>query len=182
MQLDWYSADNSGNTASGSEKSSTVSEVINSILEHNIHHKVSQSDSFRNSCYKSVRGDQIFKKPPEIPSNLNRWALPQPHKASENIRCRNINRLIFAQLNINSLRNKFDSIEHIINKNIDVLLISETKNNSSFPSLQFYLEGYATPYRLDRNPNSGDSAVCKRRYSFKVTNYWLDSWSIFLLK
>ena len=27
------------------------------------------------------------------------------------------------------------------------------KIDSSFPSVQFYLEGYATPYRLDRNAN-----------------------------
>ena len=72
----------------------------------------------------------------------------------ENIRGKNINRLIFAQLNINSLWNKFDSLQHIINKNTDVLLISETKIDSSFPSVQFYL-GYAIPYRLDRNSNGG---------------------------
>ena len=52
---------------------------------------------------------------------------------------------------INSLRNKFESLQHVINKSIDVLLISETKIDSSFPSAQFHLEGYETPYRLDRN-------------------------------
>ena len=87
-----------------------------------------------------------MKEPNEIPSG----ALPGPHKALENIRRKNINRLIFAQLNVNSLRNKFESLQHIINKNTDVLLVSETKTDSSFPSAQFDLEGYATPYRLDR--------------------------------
>ena len=94
---------------------------------------VSQPDSFCNSGNKSVRGNQILKEPNEIPSNLNRGALPEPHKALENIRRKNINRLIFAQLNINSLRNKFESLQYIINKNTDVLLISETKIDSSFP-------------------------------------------------
>ena len=125
-------ADNSGNTALGSEKSLAVSGVSNSIPEHS--HEVSQPDSFRNSGNKSVRGDQILKEPNEIPSNLNRGALPEPHKALENIRRKNINRLIFAHLNINSLQNKFESLQHIINKNIDVLLIPETKFDSSFPS------------------------------------------------
>ena len=92
-----------------------------------------------------------MKEPNEIPSNLKRGALPEPHKALENIRRRNINRLIFAQLNINYLGNKFESLQHIINKDIDVLLISETKIDSSFPSAQLHLKGYATPYRLDRN-------------------------------
>ena len=99
-----------------------------------------------------------MKEPNEIPSNLKRGALPEPHQALENIRRRNINRLIFAQLNINSLRNKFESLQHIINKNIDVLLLSETKIDSSFPSVQFHLEGYATPHTLDRNAN-GDGIL-----------------------
>ena len=81
----------------------------------------------------------------------------------ENIRCKNINRLIFGQLNINSLRNKFESLQHIINKNTDVLLISETKFDSSFPSAQFDLEGYATPYRLDRNANGGGILLYTRQ-------------------
>ena len=120
----------------------TVLGVSNPIPEHS--HEVSQPDSFCNSGNKSVRGDQILKEPNEIPSNLNRGALPEPHKDLENMRRKNINRLIFVQLNINSLRNKFESLQHIINKNIDVLLISETKIDSSFPSAQFHLEGYAT--------------------------------------
>ena len=99
--------------------------------------------------------DQIFKEPHEIPSNLNGGALPEPRKAVENIRRKNINRLFFAQLNINSLRHKFESLQHIINKNIDVLLISETKTDSSFSSVQFHLEGYVTPYRLNINGNGG---------------------------
>ena len=117
--------------------------LSNSIPEHS--HEVSQSYSFLNSGYKSVQGDQIFKEPYEIPSNLNRETHPESHKALENIRRKNINRLIFAQFNINSLWNKSEPLQHIINKNIDVLLISETKIDSYFPSVQFYLEGYATP-------------------------------------
>ena len=62
------------------------------------------------------------------------------------MRRKNINRLIFAQFNMYSLWNKSEPLQHIINKNIDVLLISETKIDSYFPSVQFYLEGYATPY------------------------------------
>ena len=63
--------------------------------------------------------------------------------------------MIFAQVNIISLRNKFESLQHTVNKNVDVILISETKINCSFPSVQFDLEGYATLYRLDRNATGG---------------------------
>ena len=59
-----------------------------------------------------------------------------------------------AQLNIKSLRNKFDSPVRMLHNNLDILLISETKVDSSFPTAQFQIEGYAT-YRLDRNTNGG---------------------------
>ena len=38
---------------------------------------------------------------------------------------KNVNRLICAQLNMNSIRNKFESLVDIINNNIDILMISE---------------------------------------------------------
>ena len=34
-------------------------------------------------------------------------------------------------------------------------MISKTKIDSSFNSVQFHLDGYATSYRLDRNTNGG---------------------------
>ena len=40
---------------------------------------------------------------------------------------KNLRRIIFAHLNINSLRNKFDSLVDQIKGNVDILLISETK-------------------------------------------------------
>ena len=43
----------------------------------------------------------------------------------------------------------------IIDTNIDILLISETKLDDSFSSAQFRLKGLFTPYRLDRNSNGG---------------------------
>ena len=38
-------------------------------------------NSFRDSDHKSIRGNQIFKEPHEIPSSLNRGALPEPFAA-----------------------------------------------------------------------------------------------------
>ena len=52
------------------------------------------------------------------------------------------------------MRNKLDSLVEILHSNVDILLISETKIDSSFPTAQFKIEGYAT-YRLDRNSNGG---------------------------
>ena len=37
----------------------------------------------------------------------------------------------------------------------DVLMISETKIDDSFPIGVFVIDGYSTSYRLDRNSNGG---------------------------
>ena len=44
----------------------------------------------------------------------------------EALRLKNVNKLIIAHLNINSLRNKFEFLISLIKDNIDVLMISET--------------------------------------------------------
>ena len=36
-----------------------------------------------------------------------------------------------------------------------MFLISKTKIDSCFPSGQFVIKGYSTPFRLDRNQNRG---------------------------
>ena len=37
----------------------------------------------------------------------------------------------------------------VIKQNVDVLAAAETKLDASFASVQFFLEGYHSPYRLD---------------------------------
>lgn len=44
----------------------------------------------------------------------------------------NINRIIIGPININSIRNSFGMLSNIINNNIDILMVSETKLESSF--------------------------------------------------
>ena len=79
-----------------------------------------------------------------------------PQSILKNIRLNNLNKLIFSHLTINSVRNKFDSIVNIVNWNNNVFfLISEIKTDSSFAVVQFHIEGYIIPYRLDRYINGG---------------------------
>ena len=65
------------------------------------------------------------------------------------------NNLIIAHLNINSIRNKFDLLKELISNNIDILVISETKLDPSFPPGQFHIDGYMPPIRADRNRHGG---------------------------
>ena len=90
-------------------------------------------------------------------STLDYEPISGPFEKLKNTRLKNPNRLIIAQLNINSLRNKFDSLVRMLHNNLDILLISETKIDSSCPTAQFQIEGY-TSYRLDRNAN-GESIL-----------------------
>ena len=54
--------------------------------------------------------------------------LPANHTRKDNL-----NKLIFAHLNFNSIRNKFDFLADIIKDNIDIFMISETKVDDVFP-------------------------------------------------
>ena len=45
---------------------------------------------------------------------------------------------------------------------LDILMISEIKIDESFPKGSFLIEGFSTPYRLDRNPKGGGIMLCVR--------------------
>ena len=62
----------------------------------------------------------------------------------------NLNRLSFAHLNINSVRNKFDCLFEQTRGNVDILLVTEAKIDGSFLQRQFIIDGFSAPYRSDR--------------------------------
>ena len=64
---------------------------------------------------------------------------------------KNINKLVICYLNIYLISNKFDQLKLNIKNNVNILVITESKLISSFPDLQFIVDGFRQPYRLDRN-------------------------------
>ena len=54
-----------------------------------------------------------------------------------------LKRIILAHLNINSIRNKFNKLVDQIKGNVDIMVISKTKLDDSFPNGQFKIPGYA---------------------------------------
>ena len=78
------------------------------------------------------------------------------------IRVQNVKNIVIAHLNINSLRNKFHSLVQLISNNIDILVISETKLDETFPQNQFLIEGFKEPYRNDRNDKGGGVMIYVR--------------------
>ena len=54
---------------------------------------------------------------------------------------------MLVHLNINSVRNKFEALTYLIDNNIDLLLMSETKLDDFFSTGQFQMKGFSVPYR-----------------------------------
>ena len=46
-------------------------------------------------------------------------------------------------------------LSSMVKDSIDILMVSETKLDSSFPQAQFRMEGYAPPFRYDRESHGG---------------------------
>ena len=80
-------------------------------------------------------------------------------------------KLIIAHLNINSTTNKFESLSFMVENNVDMLLISETKLDDSFPSGQFKICGYGMPYQNDANSMSIGLLVYIRD-DIRDGNFW----------
>ena len=78
-----------------------------------------------------------------------------PNIIPKTCKLNNVNRITIDHININSLRNKFDALTEISKNNIDILMISETKIDDSFPLDRFIIDGYASPFRIDRSTGGG---------------------------
>ena len=83
--------------------------------------------------------------------------------------------IVIAHLNINSIGNKFVALKTMINGNIDIRLITETKLHESFPPPQFAIRGYKHLFRLDHIANGGggiifvrDDIQCKQMNTHKI--------------
>ena len=79
-----------------------------------------------------------------------------------NIRKHHSNKIIMAHININSLRNKFDMFINSVSKYIDILMISETKLDDTFPHALYHLKDFSNPYELDTNSQGGRILVYVR--------------------
>ena len=84
-------------------------------------------------------------------------APPFPFPLVQKQRFENPKNILIGHLNVNSLRNKIDSIDLLIKEHIDICLLSETKLDNSFPNQQFHLNGYKL-FRKDRDRFGGGIA------------------------
>ena len=80
----------------------------------------------------------------------------------QNLRIGNSGNRLIRHLNINSIRKKVDNLPHMTGKKIDILMISESKLNDTFPTSQVFqlvkfsnLSSFKEPFSLDRSRNKG---------------------------
>ena len=79
----------------------------------------------------------------EISSNIS--LRKSTYETLQRLRNENPSNVIFLFLSINSIRNKFEGLKFFCRNNVDILLIDETKLDSSFPDAQFFIKSYNKP-------------------------------------
>ena len=103
------------------------------LQESDKENQTSVSNSIETLNEVTFESDESVLSNQSTLSTLDYEPISDPFEKLKNTRLKSPNRLIIAQLNINSLRNKFDSLVRMLHNNLDILLISETKTDSSFP-------------------------------------------------
>ena len=132
--------------------------IVTSTAHDNIESEISSGPSI-----STISCDILFT------SNLN--PLANSFSSSSNdkdlcatlrsLRASNAGNIIIAHLNINSLRYKFNSLVELIQGNLDILVIGETKLDNTFPDAQFKIDGFKL-YRKDRNEDGGGVVIYVR--------------------
>ena len=125
---------------------SNVSDNANKSALSTDKSQIAEISSFSNTLNNEENLDDCNKN-----GNTN----DDPRVILRELRTNNTERLIICHLNINFIQNKFESLKSLVSDNVDIIMISETKIDESFPSNQFTMEGYAPPFRLDRNAHGG---------------------------
>ena len=86
------------------------------------------SESVDNSTDVELPGSEESNISSNLKQNINiirATNIKSIKNVLQNIYPKNLNKLIFSHLNINSVWKEFDSLVNIVNKNIDVFLISD---------------------------------------------------------
>ena len=70
--------------------------------------------------------------------------------------------LLQVTLTLPLFQKKIDDLKALVTGMLDILIITETKFDNSFPISQFHIDGYSKPYRLGRNRNGGGIIIYVR--------------------
>ena len=72
-----------------------------------------------------------------------------------NLRKKYFNHLIIGNSNINLLPNKFEDLKILVKGKVDIIVITESKLDHTFPDSSFGISGHNKTFKKDRNRNGG---------------------------
>ena len=127
-------------TPQGRHSKAIIKNIINPII------KLANTDDLQNLNDNDNRDQQQLVEEFNDSSNLI---------SLNEIRVKNQDKVIIAHLNISSIRNKLEVLASMVMGKVDILLISESKIDDSFPKSQFSIPGFSIPYRKDRDGAGG---------------------------
>ena len=94
-----------------------------------------------------------------------------------------MNKIIVDQLNINSIRNKFDFLATQVKGSIDILMIQESKFDESFPAGRFLIDVCSILFHFDKDRNGGSILLYKKKdIPYKLLSVNQNIEGFFLLK
>ena len=149
--------------ANNSDGSNNISVDSENVINHNRNCNGIDSDNVRTNNngkvnldheYSHIEGNFFVSEKVESGLYKNE-KFDSGYNQLKDIKLKNINRISIDQININSLRNKFEFLSSMVNGFVDILPITECKQDDSFPTAQLHMQGYSSPFRLDRNSYGG---------------------------
>ena len=78
------------------------------------------------------------------------------------VRLKNPKNVTTGNLNINSISGKFDQLKCLISNHVNILILTETKLDETFRISSFLIDGFSSPFRLDRNRKVGSILIYVR--------------------
>ena len=118
-------------------------------LECDLNQDSLQQGKDLDSIHARMEQSELSKLPELSPDEADCF------KELKQLRLKYPKNITVAYIHINSVRNKFDNFSSLISDKVDILIIAETKIESSFPTSQFTINDFTKPYRLDVSGNSG---------------------------
>ena len=134
---------------------------MDSNKKTNLSNKHNNNNIFNSSNYESLINDNLAIQPGFVKSVLKRLCSNHPQQ------------IVIGHLNINSIKKKFNIMNSMLMHDLDTFMVTETKLDDSFQVSQFNVEGFSTPFRLDRNKNGGGITLYIRNYiiASKLTSF-----------
>ena len=120
---------------------------MESCLTENCNSKCLSGNIINGNTKLSNNSENVLSPLPNINEENNEDALSILNKRRKDYS----DRLIFGNLNINSINSKFDQMKFLLQGKVDILVLTETKLDNSFPTNKLLIESYLKPFRSDRN-------------------------------